>query len=305
MLTTESPLSGSTSVPDLLLPRLPRPDTFNPDLFTVLLFQAHAQGRPALTDFHLAQMVQTLAWCHGSDRGHPRLTGSTIDGRHYVTIPHTAWLSTCPDLTRSTLNRVLSICSEDLPDDRRAGGLFITRRSVHGLMHSLDLDLLRRWYHEAHVTESRLTDTLSHHRPSSVRHDHDLCDVLNLTGAGGSMLGLMLRQLAWWQGSDQGHVPRLAARQLSDGYHYVAKTRASWQRVHPALTQWVVHRLLEEARAAGFLRAELALLKNLNIGGLNLRVEYDALRRAHLQTLGRPPADDWLSPAPVIGTAQG
>ena len=81
--------------------------------------------------------------------------------------------------------------------------------------------------------------------------------------------------------------------------HYVAKTRASWQRVHPALTQWVVHRLLEEARAAGFLRAELALLKNLNIGGLNLRVEYDALRRAHLQTLGRPPADDWLSPAPV------
>ena len=215
MLTTESPLSGSTSVPDLLLPRLPRPDTFNPDLFTVLLFQAHAQGRPALTDFHLAQMVQTLAWCHGSDRGHPRLTGSTIDGRHYVTIPHTAWLSTCPDLTRSTLNRVLSICSEDLPDDRRAGGLFITRRSVHGLMHSLDLDLLRRWYHEAHVTESRLTDTLSHHRPSSVRHDHDLCDVLNLTGAGGSMLGLMLRQLAWWQGSDQGHVPRLAGRQLS------------------------------------------------------------------------------------------
>ena len=92
---------------------LPRPDTFNPDLFAVLLFQAHAQGRPELADFNLAQMVQTLAWCHGSKRGHPRLTGSTIDGRHHVTISHTAWLSTCPDLTRSTVNRVLAICSED------------------------------------------------------------------------------------------------------------------------------------------------------------------------------------------------
>ena len=61
-------------------------------------------GRPELADlsraddrtgwnatlaFHLAMMVQTLAWCHGTDRGSPRLTGSTIDGRHFVKASHT------------------------------------------------------------------------------------------------------------------------------------------------------------------------------------------------------------------------
>ena len=48
---------------------------------------SRADDRPgwnATLAFHLAMMVQTLAWCHGTDRGSPRLTGSTIDGRHFV-----------------------------------------------------------------------------------------------------------------------------------------------------------------------------------------------------------------------------
>ena len=50
------------------------------------------------------------------------------------------------------------------------------------------------------------------------------------------MLGLMIRKLAWWQGSDRGHVGRLKRIHLSDGYPYVAKTRDAWQLVHPVLT---------------------------------------------------------------------
>ena len=168
---------------------------------------------------------------------------------------------------------------------------------------SLDVDLLRRWYQEAGVTESRLTEPRSLHRPSFVRHDHDLCDVLHRTGGGGgAMLGLMIRKLAWWQGSDRGHVGRLKRIHLSDGYPYVAKTRDAWQLVHPVLTPRTAQRLLAEDRAAGFLHSEVAQVGNLNIGGLYLRGDYDALRLAYLQTIGQPPACGWLRPTPALGT---
>ena len=265
-----------------------------------------ADDRPgwnAALAFHLAMMVQPLAWCHGTARGgSPRLTGSTIDGRHFVKASHTDWASVCPDLTEKTVRRVLAVGVGKLPSGRRAGGLAITRRGGRGLVQSLDVDLLRRWYHEAGVTESRLTEPRSHHRPSFVRHDHDLCAVFHRTGGGGAMLGLMIRKLAWWQGSDQGHVARLKGIHLSDGYPYVAKTRGAWQLVHPVLTPRTAQRLLGEGRAAGFMHSEVAQVGNLNIGGLYLRGDYDALRLAYLQTIDQPPAGGWLRPTPALGT---
>ena len=105
MPPAEATHSRAPSVPSPASPappdptHLPRPDTFDPDLYRVIEYQARVVGRPELADlsraddrpgwnatlaFHLAMMVQTLAWCHGTDRGSPRLTGSTIDGRHFV-----------------------------------------------------------------------------------------------------------------------------------------------------------------------------------------------------------------------------
>ena len=186
----------------------------------------------------------------------------------------------------------------------------MTRRTDRGLRYSLDFVLLRRWYYAAGVKESRLTDPAGEN-PPFVRHDHDLCDVLALSGVtGGAMLGAIIRQIAWWQGSHQGHTPHLAGSHLDGGYHYVGKTHDSWALVynkskekrvgvHPFLTYWRVQTRITAAKDAGLIRTH----EDLEQGNLYLRVDYAELLHAYMRTTGASsPADGWLSPAPTIGT---
>ena len=197
-LTTYTRATSAPAPPDPT--PLPRPDTLDPDLYLVLA--DHVGGDPEL-HLALAQMVQTLAWCHGRPYPSTALTG-TIDetGRHWIRATARHWQTTCPDLHRRKIDRCLSAI--------RPTGLVLTRRTDRGLRYSLDFALLRRWYYAAGVKESRLTDPAGEN-PPFVRHDHDLCDVLALSGvAGGAMLGAIIRQIAWWQGSHQGHTPKLA-----------------------------------------------------------------------------------------------
>ena len=279
---------------------LPRPDTLDPDLYLVLAH--HVGGDPEL-HLALAQMVQTLAWCHGRPYPSTALTG-TIDetGRHWIRATARHWQATCPDLHRRIIDRCLSAI--------RPTGLVLTRRTDRGLRYSLDFALLRRWYYAAGVKESRLTDPAGEN-PPFVRHDHDLCDVLALSGvAGGAMLGAIIRQIAWWQGSHQGHTPKLAGSHRDGGYHYVGKTHDSWALVynkskekrvgvHPFLTYWRVQARITAARDAGLIRTH----EDPEQGNLYLRVDYDELLHAYMRTTGASShADGWLSPAPTIGT---
>ena len=63
---------------------VPRPDTLDPDLYLYLVLAHHVGGDPEL-HLALAQMVQTLAWCHGRPYPSTALSG-TIDetGRHWI-----------------------------------------------------------------------------------------------------------------------------------------------------------------------------------------------------------------------------
>ena len=150
-------------------------------------------------------MVQTLAWCHGRPYPSTALTG-TIDetGRHWFLATARHWQATCPDLHRRIIDRCLKAA--------RPTGLVLTRRTDRGLRYSLDFALLRRWYYAAGVKESRLTDPAGEN-PPFVRHDHDLCDVLALSGvAGGAMLGAIIRQIrggrrCWGSSSGAGEPP--------------------------------------------------------------------------------------------------
>ena len=296
----------ATSVPSPSAPAppdptpLPRPDTLDPDLYLVLAH--HVGGDP---EFHLAlaQMVQTLAWCHGRPYPSTALTG-TIDetGRHWIRATARHWQATCPDLHRRIIDRCLSAI--------RPTGLVLTRRTDRGLRYSLDFALLHRWYYAAGVKESRLTDPAGEN-PPFVRHDHDLCDVLALSGVkGGAMLGAIIRQIAWWQGSHQGHTPKLAGSHRDGGYHYVGKTHDSWALVynkskekrvgvHPFLTYWRVQTRITAAKDAGLIRTH----EDPEQGNLYLRVDYAELLHAYMRTTGASsPANGWLSPAPTIGT---
>ena len=251
----------------------------------------------------LAQMVQTLAWCHGRPYPSTALTG-TIDetGRHWIRATARHWQATCPDLHRRIIDRCLKAI--------RPTGLVLTRRTDRGLRYSLDFVLLRRWYYAAGVKESRLTDPAGEN-PPFVRHDHDLCDVLALSGVtGGAMLGAIIRQIPWWQGSHQGHTPKLAGSHRDGGYHYVGKTHDSWALVynkssekrvgvHPFLTYWRVQTRITAAKDAGLIRTH----EDPEQGNLYLRVDYAELLHAYMRTTGASsPADGWLSPAPTIGT---
>ena len=298
---TPQNLTEASSPPAPPDPRhLPRPDTLDPDLYLVLAH--HVGGDPEL-HLALAQMVQTLAWCHGRPYPSTALTG-TIDetGRHWIRATARHWQATCPDLHRRIIDRCLSAI--------RPTGLVLTRRTDRGLRYSLDFALLRRWYYAAGVKESRLTDPAGEN-PPFVRHDHDLCDVLALSGVkGGAMLGAIIRQIAWWQGSHQGHTPKLAGSHRDGGYHYVGKTHDSWALVynkskekrvgvHPFLTYWRVQHRITAARDAGLIRTH----EESEQGNLYLRVDYDELLHAYMRTTGASsPADGWLSPAPTIGT---
>ena len=153
-LTTLTTYTRATSVPSPSAPAppdptpLPRPNTLDPDLYLVLAH--HVGGDPEL-HLALAQMVQTLAWCHGRPYPSTALTG-TIDetGRHWIRATARHWQATCPDLHRRIIDRCLSAI--------RPTGLVLTRRTDRGLRYSLDFALLRRWYYAAGVKESRLTD---------------------------------------------------------------------------------------------------------------------------------------------------
>ena len=251
----------------------------------------------------LRRWFQTLAWCHGRPYPSTALTG-TIDetGRHWIRATARHWQATCPDLHRRIIDRCLKAI--------RPTGLVLTRRTDRGLRYSLDFVLLRRWYYAAGVKESRLTDPAGEN-PPFVRHDHDLCDVLALSGVtGGAMLGAIIRQIAWWQGSHQGHTPHLAGSHLDGGYHYVGKTHDSWALVynkskekrvgvHPFLTYWRVQTRITAAKDAGLIRTH----EDPEQGNLYLRVDYAELLHAYMRTTGASsPADGWLSPAPTIGT---
>ena len=103
---TRAPSDPSPSAPAPPDPTpLPRPDTLDPDLYLVLAH--HVGGDPEL-HLALAQMVQTLAWCHGRPYPSTALTG-TIDetGRHWIRATARHWQATCPDLHRRIIDRCL------------------------------------------------------------------------------------------------------------------------------------------------------------------------------------------------------
>ena len=88
-------------------------------------------------------------------------------------------------------------------------------------------------------------------------------------------LTLMVRQLAYWHGSDRDQ-PRLKGRR-KDGHHWIRITGRNWPQLFPSWDKHTHRKLLGFGRSKGILRTFSDHVAN------NVRVDFDGLRLLYQQ----------------------
>ena len=133
-------------------------------------------------------------------------------------------------------------------------------------------------------------------RPT-LRYDPDLWEVLAAVANGQDVTPLMLviRQLAYWHGSDQGHIPRVSALYhhgpTMNGCHQVGMRRVDWTAIFPSISPRAVER-------TGALGTHLGVLRIVRSRHLQWwSVNFDTLRLLY-DRLGMPETNGWLTLPP-------